>query len=471
MKMESVQLAPSPVASSSYNDHSDSIVENHMITYPPTNSVWETVSRWLPFRNEDCDFWWQKTGPQLASLLLEAEYSISQQYEALLFHFHTVVPRLGPRPILLPSHAAPNPPKWKSFMTDDFGPIEYSWKWDSGAKQSTQVYSGPDVRYGMEPIGRYAGTTLDPLNQASAKEMLYQLNMAVPDIDLTWFLYLARVLFDPEETLEVQGEKKTEVTAVRTSTLFAFEFLRDRLSVKCYLIPRKPVHAKDTGSVDWNQFTTSIRNLSNLNDAQVKTNNWRAFDDMLSYLSTNEAGQRLSIFMIGFDCVKPSKSRMKIYLRSYMTSFDSVVSIMTMGGKLTGFEKNLSDLKELWRTTLGLSIDFNTSEDLPLPAHASSGMCYYFDIQQGNSLPDIKMYIPVGHFGVSDIGIARALTGFLEARGRGRYTRGYMRALEKLATRDRLEKSCGVQTYIACAFEGSGLSLTCYLSPNVYGPE
>lgn len=89
------------------------------------SAVWDSVSLWLPQRDESCDFWWQSTGPQLGALLFQAGYTTIQQYEGLMFHYHVVVPRLGPRPV--PSSTpGESPYKWKSFIQDDFKPIEFS---------------------------------------------------------------------------------------------------------------------------------------------------------------------------------------------------------------------------------------------------------------------------------------------------------------------------------------------------------
>jgi DMATS type aromatic prenyltransferase len=368
-----------------------------------------------------------------------------------------------------PSSVTPTP-IWKSFMTDDFSPIEYSWKWNTGKELSTGKSLGPDIRYGIEAIGSYAGTALDPLNQASTKEFLLQLDLAIPNIDLTWFHHLARTLFGNEKfTGARESNEKADSAGLGSSSMFlAFEFLKSEFAVKAYFIPPKPAHANGAGKEVQDGLITAIRSLDTLSVGQKEKTQWAALDQTLSFMGSNEDGRKLSMFMIGIDCIKPSESRLKMYVRSPKTSFDSVVNILTMGGKRTGFEKNLRDLKELWRMVLGLPIGFSTSEDLPLREHATSGMCYYFDIRQGTAFPDIKMYIPVRHYGLSDLEIAHRLTEFLELHGRGMYAGGYIRALKELAPLHRLESSCSVQTYVSCAFQQEGLSMTSYLSPNIY---
>ncbi|KAK2845257.1 hypothetical protein FQN49_005899 [Arthroderma sp. PD_2] len=449
----------------------DSVADSLHYLSKGTTSAWDNVSRWLPVRNENCTFWWLKTGPQLAALLLQSGYNIHQQYEALLFHYHVVVPCLGRRPVPSLASVAPTP-EWKSFMTDDFSPIEYSWKWDIGEKLSSDENSGPVIRYGIEAIGPYAGTALDPLNQTSTKEILYQLDLAVPAIDLTWFHHFAMTMYGTEQPAFTTERRETLDIgdSPRSSMFLAFELLRGQLAVKAYFIPPNPTNMREAKDDFLGRLTGAIQSLGAFGPAQNGIARWAALDEMVSFMNTDEHGQKLTPFMMGIDCVKASKSRLKVYARSPNTSFDSVVEVLTMGGRRPGFDANIADLKELWRLTLGLPAGFSTSENLPLPGHATAtgGMCYFFDIKPGIALPDIKMYIPVRHYGQSDLKVAYGLREFLEARGRGAYAGGYIRGLEELAPFDRLQRSCGIQTYISCAFQDTGLSITSYLSPNIY---
>ena len=71
------------------------------------------------------------------------------------------------------------PGKWKSLLQADGTPIEYSWKWNSSNGR-------PEVRYAMEPIGPYAGTELDPLNQQATREVLYRMAQATLSVNLKW---------------------------------------------------------------------------------------------------------------------------------------------------------------------------------------------------------------------------------------------------------------------------------------------
>lgn len=56
-----------------------------------TTAAWQSLNLYLPTRTHDEDYWWQKSGPQLAALVEGAEYPLAKQYEALLFHYHWMV--------------------------------------------------------------------------------------------------------------------------------------------------------------------------------------------------------------------------------------------------------------------------------------------------------------------------------------------------------------------------------------------
>ncbi|KAL9123288.1 MAG: hypothetical protein Q9187_000160 [Circinaria calcarea] len=454
--MTEVVRGLSPNEAGSIKPTSSEICARNDVPVTSLTSIWSMVSRWLPSRNADCDYWWQLTGPHLAVMLFEAGYSVHDQYEGMLFHYHTVVPRLGP--CASPSQT----PKWKSLLTVDGTPIEYSWKWNT-------VYGVPDVRYTMEPIGSLTGTSIDPLNQDSTKDLLYKLSLAMPSLDLTWFHHFAAAFYDSDKQ-----KYATEPDAHLTTTMsLAFEFLEKGLTVKTYFAPKK---LGQKGPVGLDIWENAVRGIAPAN---------ASLDKVFSFIKTDVEGSLLQPFMLAIDCVKPSKSRMKLYVQSPHTSFDSVRTIMTMGGQIHGMDHALEELNELIKLTVGLDKDFPSSREIPAstayaPAALAnfkdlpillSGYLYYFDVAPGSSVPDIKFYIPIRRYGKDDLQIARGLTRWMESRGRGRFNDNYMRILESLATHRTLDSAVGVQTYISCAFQKGELSITTYMGPEAYHPQ
>lgn len=101
--------------------------------------AWVFLSHWSNPADPDAAYWWRATGAPLAVMMEHANYDAHAQYTGLLFYLRHIVNRLGPQPT-----TEGLPRSWRSFMTDDFSPIEYSWTWDSS----------PKVRYAIEAINR-----------------------------------------------------------------------------------------------------------------------------------------------------------------------------------------------------------------------------------------------------------------------------------------------------------------------------
>lgn len=267
-----------------------------------------------------------------------------------------------------PSSPGESAYRWKSFLQHDFKPLEYSWKWDTGKELSNGKMSRPDLRMAIEAIGPFAGTGLDPLNHNATREILQELAFADPRTDLTWYHEISQAIFGSVNLDEANEHiEATNTAEIGSSSMFlAFQFLKgDPKSdspVKAYFMPLRSKQWNGAKN-DFNEKTmAAIRSIG-----QKGNQAWTALDDMLSFMSENDNGKQLSIpFMVSADCMISSDCRLKIYFRTPRASFDSVVDILTMGGRRTGFEKNLQELKDLWRMTFGLPVGFSTSEDLPL---------------------------------------------------------------------------------------------------------
>ncbi|GAM40056.1 hypothetical protein TCE0_034f12102 [Talaromyces pinophilus] len=401
--------------------------------------AWKTLMKWLPQDSVHKDWWWKRLGGHLHVLLHEAGYNLNEQYEALLFLYYWVAPRMGPMP------NSPQP-VWRSFMTDDHSPIEYSWKWSPGDR-------APEVRYSIEAIGDEAGSREDPMNQASTVDLLQQLNHFIPELDLVWFEHFRRTLLGP-------GTPAAAYPDIGNSSVFlAFEMVHGRIRAKAYFLPVE---------------TPQLSAAQQISDAICKSgcSNLEAVHCLESYLLQSDAqGNSIRPFMLGIDCVKPAESRLKIYARSPETSFNFVHSVMTLGGRREGLDGVVGDFHELWKLTLGLAPDEPPENSLSRSSHQTSGTLFYFDVAPKSPIPDVKTYIPVRHYAQSDLQAARGLLGYLESRNSGLHAKAYIRCLEALESPEGLESTTGVQTYITVAFERDGLSITSYLNPQIYRPS
>lgn len=390
-------------------------------------------------------------------MLFESGYSIHEQYEAMLFHYHYIVPRLGDAP-------GPNgKPKWKSPLSMDGSPAEYSFKWN------TRSDNEPDVRYTIECLGDYTGSAADPYNIESTKDLMYQLSLKFPSIDLAWFHQLVAYVYDIEKANYLQNGGTPTTTMV-----LAFELLKTDFMVKAYFVA--PQRLEGTRVYDVDFWATAVSTLA---PASV------ASERVFSFLSTNFHGQALHPAGLAIDCVVPSKSRVKFYLQNADTSFDSVRAIMTMGGTLPGLDAQLDDLYELIKIITGLPEDHPSSSQVPATTASYedglkhfdniqellSGYVYYFDIKPGADVPDIKFYIPTRHYARSDSQVAQGLATWMRERGRGQYVDNYMRILDSICTHRPLQEGNGLHAFVSCAFTKGELSITSYVGPEAYHPR
>lgn len=387
-------------------------------------------------------------------MYLEAGYDLHSQYEALLFHYLLLVPALGPRPTTNGS-----PKSWKSFLTDDFSPLEYSWNWDSAP---------PKIRYSIEAIGSDAGTPADPFNQVMTTSFVEKLRFASQETDWEWFNYFSKALGASGFVSSTLGST-ADIQSHPSSIFLGFEPRRGGVDIKAYFVP---VKAFQTGQSPMAVVDESIKNL----EKDTAAFKFPAYDRLISFIDTHPEGALLKPIGLAIDCVIPSKSRLKLYLRSPHTSFDSVATILTLNGTLDTFSSTaIADLRSLWELLLSLPKNYPTANELPKKLdhlHPTSGILYNFDIQPGSSLPQSKIYIPVKHYAESDLAVLRGLAHFLQSQKSGGCGSGYVenfsRMLKATWNHHSLESTCGVQTYISCTVKNGSLSLTSYLGAEIY---
>lgn len=321
----------------------------------------------------------------------------------------------------------------------------------------------------MEPMSKYTGTALDPLNQRASLELLHQLSNRISSADVTWTDFFLSRFFDSDLTKYVEEQRKG--AHLVSSISLAFEFVKKGLSIKTYFAPRK---LGQVGLWPMSRWESTIRDLEPNNVA---------LDNVKHFLDTSSEGKLLTPFMLAVDNVKPSASRMKLYFQSPRTCFDSVREIMTLGGRITGIDKQLDELSGLIKAVTTLPVDFPDDAEIPedktyKPSAVDNfadrqdllaGYMYYFDIAPGATLPDIKFYTPVRRYARNDMDLAKGIVGWMEAHGRHEYTQRYMQMLEKIAQHRRLDEDHGLQTYISCLFKGNGeLDITTYLAPEAF---
>ncbi|RAK75585.1 putative dimethylallyl tryptophan synthase [Aspergillus fijiensis CBS 313.89] len=400
----------------------------------------------------DTIFWRETLGRDLRILLDGAEYDRTTQQAALTTVSRYVAPCLGPRPLVGEAGRDQlRPVRWRSFMTDDFSPIEYSWSWENLA---------PTIRYSFEPIGRLAGTSQDPYNRTAPLGCVQQLRGILPAADWRWFDHFAQAFRGPT-TLP---RKESPSHSSPSTTFLAFNLEKHGHRCKSYHVPHSTSDQLGGSRLDvLHQACRALQQQHGL----------PAYDCIEQFLRQQEQSSTPPIIIgVAVDCVHPSVANLKVYFRSCATSFDSVQGTLSMAGASPSWDtRALEELRELWHLTLGLPFDFPNHQQLPSKDHETSGVLYNFGFKQGQRYPDTKVYIPVRHYARSDRAIVQGLVEYLARCGRAEQAERFVQTLERLVESFRsLDEACGLQTYIACGNKDGRLSLTSYLSAEIYYP-
>ncbi|KAE8375421.1 aromatic prenyltransferase [Aspergillus bertholletiae] len=379
--------------------------------------------------------------------------------DLLLLFRSIVLPKIGHFPDASRPHACA---RTRSILSYDGSPIEYCWKWNEFANDN------PEIRFCIEPAGNGLCADGIPGGKLRATDgILAELVQRLPTVDLERYDHFRNSLrlSDWRDDSLHRDVHPGQGQIPRMS--LAFEFTRKGTFTKVYFTP--PGNPDNVPSFD--TFVEAVRPICYHNTAGL--------DKFTTYLSCDTVGATLRPLVLAIDCVSPQKSRTKFYTETTMTTFTSVINVMTLGGQIPLTQSSTHELWALFRAVLGLDDKFSQDEQLPVqnpfqpsrahPVDYYNGLLYYVNLTPQGQIPDVKLYLPVIRYGRSDADITRGLQQFMISRRRGQYVDGFQRAIETISQRQKAGNSHRIQTYIACAFDKSGsLSLTSYLNPGVY---
>jgi DMATS type aromatic prenyltransferase len=343
--------------------------------------------------DDDSVFWWKKTSPILENLMQWADYDHSLQSKYMRFYGECITPLLGRR---LGDPRVSR--EWSSFMTDDTTPLEFSCSWISTQKK-------PIVRFSMEPTGKLAGSSDDLFNLQILSQSIEVLRPWLSQLDLQWFDRLSNELVVRPEHIK---ERANALVDHSSQIFFAFDLREQGLALKAYFLP--VLKSAETNLSRWALIRRAVTNLA----GSPSMNN--SITTFAKYMETRSKRLQLEAEIVGIDCVSPSASRIKIYVRSRMTAFEDVEDILTLGGSLSFFKTERSSvlLEKLWQDL------FNPRSKLPQSSlekteHRTGGMLYYFEFHNGSDQPVPKVYLPVRHYAQNDLQIAKGLEEYLKS--------------------------------------------------------
>ncbi|KAI9701317.1 MAG: hypothetical protein M1820_006539 [Bogoriella megaspora] len=397
----------------------------------------------------DARFWWDITGDILQKLASYSGYREPSTRNALEFYYRYIVESLGPKPSL---HA--DVPSWRSFMTDDFSPVEFSWHWGL-----SDVTPEKRIRFSIEAIGKAAGSTIDSWNTSVSMNLVERLEQRFPSMKLDLFRRLAQDFI--AETVPRDSMPICPANASPSTLFLGFELSNMDPTMKAYFLPT--AKALQTGQSTVEIITKSMVTLA-------EDLGWASLSSLVPDLQ--EYGQSLGLqpFMIAIDCVELSRARMKIYVRSQDTSFVGVKRVMTMFDQPTTVAKGLRDLKLLWQLVFDQDQGFDETERLPHKLHETSGILYYLEVRPKSMKKTVKVYLPVKHYAPDDFAVVEGLCQFFDkTNSPQRYiTPSFAQALNEICQYRRLHDGRGLQTYLSCIIKDNALDLCSYLSPEIY---
>ncbi|TGO34062.1 hypothetical protein BHYA_0214g00130 [Botrytis hyacinthi] len=392
------------------DDESSTILYSKQSFPKLLNRPWNVLLDSLSCLDRSSSFWWQMTGGPLSVMLDAAGYDDHSQYPALLFYFQHIIHRLGNPPT-----PEGHPHGWQSFMTDDCSPIEYSWTW--GAT--------PRIRYAVEAIAPSAGSsTFDPYNQLETIRLVEGLKKS-QSMDWQLFEYFRGCFLPIVGAKDFNYSVPVSSSTNNSSVMLAFEPWKGKINAKAYVAPIK---AYTYGNLPLDLASSSFRKLEL--DLNIKL---PAYGTFHNFLGSKHGQSNLTFLALAVDCIDPLTSRFKLYVRSIKTAFDDVCYNLTMGehNHSVWTKDLLSELQILWYLTLGLATSFPTSRELPSLNHDTAGILYNYDIHAVNNSPDVKVYIPVRHYGRSDLDIAKGLGLYLQRQGCDQHFHRYLQMLKQ----------------------------------------
>ena len=194
------------------------------------------------------------------------------------------------------------------------------------------------------------------------------------------------------------------------------------------------VKAAETGIPPLNLVTEAIGQLDTSDISMSPA--WAVVED---YIRSQPIGSQVKVEIVGFDCVDPCASRIKVYIRGKHVSLAAAKDMFTLGGRLRDehITRALGFMEELWRLVLSIPAEAQDEEELspsnPSSAgHRTGGLLFNFELKPGNPYPVPKLYIPVRHYARSDIDVAKGLATFFRRQGWYKYADSYVKNVQDI---------------------------------------
>jgi DMATS type aromatic prenyltransferase len=407
---------------------------------------WDLTSTWLIGANDDIRAWWDCIGPQVAILANEAGYSVAAQTEILLLLHSIVLPDMGRFPPVGQNRPA----------------VQYSWR------INTDDYDHPILTLTVEAPGEHAkgSSSMTRRHLQATQNIVEQLAAHLPPVDLTWYNHFVAA-FQIDHHTDHSSHHRTFLSTDKDTTRprmpLSFEFTETGVIPKVYIYPPAQAHERKPSLAI---FTDAIRPIS-------ESIPLPAFEELVAFVDNHPVGVTLNPEMLGVDCIEPAQASLYLHASTPVTNFESIIAVMTLGGRVHAMDMAIMELWELLCLVLRPKYRdrmFSWGDELPVwNAHVQGdeeqGLKYCFEILSGVEVPEVTLYIPVVRYGPADEDVAAGLERFLKKRGQAQFAYGFWRVLNMLS--EGWTNSGRVMTHIACSFRGESLDVTSSMEPAI----
>jgi DMATS type aromatic prenyltransferase len=340
-------------------------------------------------RSPNADFWSQKLRDHFYKMLVAGDYTPSQrQLYADWFSICTTF--LGPRPMVVDGR---DTPVVKSYMCDDYCPIEFSMAWKPPHKK-------PLVRFGIEPIPPTSTTGTDV-----AEVIAYGLNVIDSLHRLSRLKVESKYPIVMDSGLFIQLLKAFGFTRqdgqwkVSTSIgkiFMACDLLPDCIEIKAYAIFHSSLNRTEKFSL--------------LSEAMSGSGREKPWSTVINYLQSKPLDWHTRFspdpIFVAVDCKDSDDARVKVYFRYRFTDMDCLVDQLSLGRVIPLSAGYVTTLRQLWDQLAG-------ADSNPLQG-SSRGIILYYELRAHTPLPKVKMYLPVRFMAANDLHIAKVFSAHLE---------------------------------------------------------
>lgn len=154
-----------------------------------------------------------------------------------------------------------------------------------------------------------------------------QLSAQLPAVNLTWYRdFVAAFQIDhhTDHSSHHRTFLSTDKDTTRPRMPLSFELTDTGVIPKVYFYPPAQSHERKSSLAT---FTDAIRPIS-------ETSPLPAFEELVAFVDNHPVGVTLNPEMLGMDCVKPAQASLYLHARTPVTNFESIITIMTLGGRV-----------------------------------------------------------------------------------------------------------------------------------------